>query len=127
MARFSLKSWWQARRPGPWRIGVVVAEADQIPVTMSRYEATLVAPHGLPKWLAFDCPCERGHRIMLNLDPARSPRWKVIRQRPLTLSPSIDVDSYGQRCHYVVYHGHVNWVPSYKGGKRSRCASPRTI
>lgn len=128
MAGFGLKRWWQSRHPGPWRVGVIVSEADQIPGTLRPYEAALVVSEGISKWLAFDCPCGKGHRVMLNLDAARWPRWTVFADNPLTVSPSVDMDTRDRRCHYILYYGHVNWVPSfrYRREHRSLGGSRRT-
>ena len=49
---------------------------------------------------------------MLNLDQARWPRWNVSAEAPLCLSPSVDTEANGHRCHYVIHYGHVAWVPS---------------
>lgn len=110
MARFSLRRWWQQRRPGPWYVGIVVEEADDVPESMAPHEATLVRSLGVSKWLVFSCPCGTGHRIMLNLDRARWPSWTVASEAPLTVWPSVDLRSGGRQCHYVVHRGRVNWV-----------------
>jgi hypothetical protein len=120
VARLGLKRWWQSRHPGPWRVGLVVSEADQIPTAMAAYEAVLVGCNGISKWLAFDCPCGTGHRVMLNLDRARSPHWTVFAEAPLTISPSVDMETAGRRCHYLLYYGHVNWVPHFGLGREHR-------
>jgi hypothetical protein len=111
VARFGLRRWWRRWRPGPWRVALVVAEADQIPESLGFEEAVLVKSAYGAKWLAFDCPCGRGHRVMLNLDRSRRPRWDVSAEVPLSLWPSVDMDANGRRCHYVIHHGHVTWVP----------------
>lgn len=49
---------------------------------------------------------------MLNLDPGRWPRWRVSDEAPLTLWPSVDMETNGRCCHYVIHHGHVTWVHS---------------
>ena len=120
MARLGLKRWWQSRHPGPWRVALVVSEADQIPMAMAASEAVLVASNGISKWLAFDCPCGTGHRVMLNLDRARWPHWTVFGEAPLTLSPSVDMETADRRCHYLLYYGHVNWVPAFGFGREHR-------
>jgi hypothetical protein len=109
VARFSLKRSWH-RRPGPWHVATMVSEADQIPDVLNQHEATLVRPGRVPKWLAFDCPCNRGHRILLNLDRSRWPSWTVASEAPLSVWPSIDVEIDARRCHYLVLRGHVDWV-----------------
>lgn len=123
MARFSLVDWWHRWRPGPWRVTLIVPEADQVPEALRSQEAALVrSPQG-PKWLAFDCPCGAGHRVMLNLDQARRPFWQVHAEAPLTLWPSVDMDANGRRCHYVIHRGRVSWVPS--GAKMRRLSHDR--
>lgn len=62
------------------------------------------------KWLVFDCPCDRGHRVMVNLDPDNRPRWCLTSLTPLTLNPSVDEYSEVGRCHYIVRDGRVIWV-----------------
>ena len=63
-----------------------------------------------PKWLVFDCPCRRGHRVMLNLDVGNTPRWRISQDVPLTLYPSVDERSSVGHCHYVVREGRVHWI-----------------
>jgi hypothetical protein len=65
-----------------------------------------------PKWAVLNCPCQRGHRVILDLHPKHSPRWRVIVMRDgfPTIRPSIDVHEK-IRCHYVVTGGRVWWVP----------------
>jgi hypothetical protein len=110
VARFRLTRLWRRWHRGPWRITTRVTEADQIPDVLPRHGAALVRSDRAPKWLAFDCPCETGHRIMLNLDERRWPRWAVTREAPLTVWPSVDVETDSRRCHYVLRHGRVDWI-----------------
>lgn len=62
------------------------------------------------KWLAFDCPCKEGHRVLLNLNPNVRPSWSVRARKPLTVSPSIDELRGGKRCHYFIRGGHIDWA-----------------
>ena len=89
-----------------------VDAADELPASIPRMRAVLVGPGSAPKWLAFNCPCDTGHQIMLNLDRRRSPAWTVTNTRRLTISPSIDAHGPVRRCHYFVRQGTVNWVPN---------------
>ena len=41
--------------------------------------ALVVFERSKPGWIVFDCPCVRGHRVMLNLDPERYPWWQNAR------------------------------------------------
>jgi hypothetical protein len=103
-------SWWQWLPLFRWRIVAVVESADDIPRRLPRNGAVLVGSVSHPKWIAFDCPCRTGHRIMLNTDKARSPRWTTTVNGRLTLSPSVDYHHSQQRCHYFVRNGRIQWV-----------------
>ncbi|MGI4791101.1 MAG: DUF6527 family protein [Janthinobacterium lividum] len=111
MARVSRISWWQRLPFWGWRIVTNVESADDIPSEIPRNGAVLVGPRIKPKWIAFDCPCHSGHRIMLNTDKSRLPYWKVSTSGALTIAPSIDYSNGEKRCHYFIRKGHVQWVP----------------
>ena len=97
-------------QPPRWRILVNVEQADEVPDALPERTAAFVGTTKRPKWLVFDCPCPKGHRIMLNLDLARWPRWYVTRKSPLTVSPSIDDVGDGRRCHFFLRNGALSWV-----------------
>jgi hypothetical protein len=105
-------AWWQWL-PVPWRrwrIVLCVEAGDEVPEQLPSRGAVLVAPDGRPTWLAFDCPCGTGHRIMLNLSESRRPRWTLSDHTPLTLSPSIDDVGVGRRCHFFLQRGKIQWA-----------------
>lgn len=106
--------WWQRLPFWGWRIVANVESADDIPFDIPRNGAVLVGSHIKPKWIAFDCPCHGGHRVMLNADKSRSPYWKFstrgLLTRSLTISPSIDYSDDEKRCHYFIQRGHIQWV-----------------
>jgi hypothetical protein len=105
---------WLAR-PLPtrrWRIVAQVEEADLVPDRLPRRGAVLVGPPGAPKWLALDCPCGTGHRLLVNLDSRRRPTWRLVGARPLTIRPSLDVTRDGTRCHFTITCGTVRWAVS---------------
>jgi hypothetical protein len=104
-----------------WRVAASVLAADEVPDHLPALTATLVGTQVSPKWLAFDCPCGRGHRIMLNLDPARRPVWRLAKTNPLSLQPSVDVAG-PPRCHFYLSRGRVTWIKGLRsrghGGER---------
>ena len=102
--------WWQALPHRKWRLVLLVDEADEVPERLPRRGAVLVGAAEKPKWIAFDCPCRQGHRVMLNLDLRRLPAWSLVSQRPLTRSPSID--DYAVGCHFFLRQGKIKWAPS---------------
>ena len=114
-------SWWQ-RAALPWRKWQVVLQVeagDDVPEDLPPRTAALVAPGGQPTWVVFDCPCGAGHRIMLNLNPARRPWWVLRSRVPLTIAPSIDDVGHRRRCHFFVRNGKVRWARWNEKAKRS--------
>lgn len=99
------------RHPRRWRLAGEVLAADEIPSRISARRAILVGDLATPKWLALDCPCETGHRLMLNLDPARHPAWKLLAGDPLSLHPSVDAHGGPRRCHFFIRNGKISWIP----------------
>lgn len=110
MAHITKIPWWQWLPVFGWRVVMVVDSADEIPQKLPRNSAVLVGSSTRPKWVVFDCPCRSGHRIMLNTDSARSPRWSTTVTGPLTISPSVDYNHPVRRCHYFVRNGRIEWV-----------------
>lgn len=102
--------WWQWLPIFRWRVVAVVDAADEIPARLPRNAAVLVGTRDQPKWIAFDCPCRTGHRIMLNTDRSRRPRWSTTVRGRLTVSPSIDYQERHRRCHYFITNGRTRWV-----------------
>jgi hypothetical protein len=111
--------WWNWLPSNNWRIVGTVESADDIPRHIPRNGVVLVSSNGYPKWVAFDCPCRSGHRIMLNTDRNRFPYWqsKVSRSAKLTISPSVDFHGPNQRCHYFLRLGKILWVRDLENGK----------
>lgn len=114
-----LVAWWQDGRPlierltpGPWRLEATVADMDDVPLSIRPRRAYLVATPTRRKWLVFDCPCGRGHRIALNLDRARRPVWTVrlSKRGSITLQPSVNYRHDRGVCHYVMSNGRIGWV-----------------
>ena len=110
-----LIGWWKRRSGGPWRVVGTVEEADDIPRLLPKDGAILVGSARAPKWLAFDCPCDTGHRILLNLQRARRPYWRITSVKRLTVWPSVDAKNGDRRCHFLFDRGHAVWVHEEAG------------
>jgi len=110
MTRFD----WRKYLPrGPWRVVEQVNAADEVPQVIPRNGAVLVGSRERPKWLAFDCPCSTGHRVMIALDPRQWPHWTLEGAggaSGLTLWPSIDCQTPARRCHFFMRRGRVFWI-----------------
>lgn len=105
---------------GPrWTIRGTVGAGDEIPMEIPKCAAILVSPKGRATWIAFDCPCNLGHRIMLNLDPRRYPSWRLVRKDPLTVSPSVNISASGRHCHFFLWKAQILWVRSSPQRRRS--------
>lgn len=109
---------WVPRRF--WRVVATVEAADEIPERLPAKGAVLVGPPSHPKWLAFDCPCKGGHRIMITLDRGHYPHWTITNKAKLTISPSVDFRSNDRRCHYVINGGQIVWVQNQGGRTHGR-------
>jgi hypothetical protein len=105
--------------PEEWQIVQQVEAADDIPKDIAKHGIVLVGPARKPTWMAFDCPCERGHRIMVNLDHSRWPYWKIWQRRPISISPSFDILTGDRRCHFVVQGGNVKWLVKWRIAKEN--------
>lgn len=112
MGQLGRISWWQWV-PIPWRrwrIVAAVEAADEVPINLPSRGVVLVGSPNQWKWLAFDCPCNATHRIMVPVDPRMSPRWAVIAVKPLSIAPSFDFRTATRRCHFFVTCGQTVWV-----------------
>lgn len=98
-----------------WRRYTVTARYRSpidVPDQLRRFDLTLTGTPGHPKWLIFECPCQRGHRVMLNLDTRTRPAWRLndATDPRATITPSIDQRSADGHCHYWITRGRVRWV-----------------
>jgi hypothetical protein len=94
----------------------IVDSADEIPERLPRHAAIIVGSVNRIKWLAFDCPCGAGHRVLINCDAERRPAWSVMLSSygRLSIAPSVDQVNQGRRCHYFVRNGKIIWAKDQK-------------
>jgi hypothetical protein len=109
---------WRRRRLSRPKIDRIVryTELPDLPTDLDRHALAVCGPPDAPKWAAFECPCGRGHRIVVNLRAERSPRWRLgdADGPGLSLWPSID--SHAEvRCHFWLEDGRVTWVKDRPG------------
>lgn len=103
-------SWLEWLPWRPWRVVTIVEAADEVSATLPPKCAVLVGSLEYPKWIAFDCPCRKNHRIMVSLDKRQDPHWTMKNAQRLTLTPSVDAMRGRERCHYFVRDGKVVWA-----------------
>ncbi len=112
MEKLNQIHWW-SWVPLPWKkwkVALIVHAADDIPPRLPEKYAAIVQGKAGFSWIAFYCPCKRGHRVMVNLDKSRKPYWSLLSNKPLTISPSIDDHTIDNRCHYFVRNGRIKWA-----------------
>jgi hypothetical protein len=110
MAKLRLFGWLRSLTQRRWRIVATVAHADEVPALIAHNGAVLVGTRRRAKWLAFDCPCRSGHRILLPLDSRCAPHWRLSRAGGLTLRPSIDAKGSVGQCHFFLRRGRIIWI-----------------
>jgi hypothetical protein len=97
-----------------WRVINLVEVGDQVPEHLPRKGVIFVGKPSEPSWI--DCPCDEGHRVMLNLNTRRNPSWLLKQVKPITLLPSIDQERGDKRCHYFITRGRIQWVSNNQEG-----------
>jgi len=108
-----LVDWWRRRRLTRPRLKQVAyyASRSDVPVQVPRQTLTVVGTEASPKWAIFECPCGRGHQLVVNLSPVRTPHWRLTTgRRGPSLYPSIDYEDV-HRCHFWLRGGSVEWAP----------------
>ena len=108
----ALVDWWRVL-PFPWRAWRIVgrvAAGDEVPTRLPFRGVVLVGATGGETWAAFDCACRTRHRLMVNLNAARSPFWTIESRKPLSIYPSIDSVASMGRCHFTILNGKTRWA-----------------
>ncbi|MGE5282000.1 MAG: DUF6527 family protein [Chloroflexota bacterium] len=126
MGRFRQRviDWWRRRRVTRPRIDRITRyrELPDLPVNLDRHSLAVCGPDSALKWAAFECPCGRGHRIVVSLQSTHHPRWRL---SAVDAGPSLwpSIDSHGEsRCHFWLEDGRVCWVKDHERSGRSRDA-----
>lgn len=84
------------------------ATQSEVPAQPRKRTIAVIGPRNAPKWATFECPCDRGHVISLNLSTTREPFWSID-TKTVSVSPSVD-SSEIDRCHYFIRGGGIQWV-----------------
>lgn len=113
-----LIDWWRRRRftrPRLKQVSYYTSRHD-VPESVPRHTVAVVGTEVAPKWAIFECPCGRGHQLVVNLSAMRTPCWRLTtRKRCPSLYPSIDYKN-AIRCHFWLRGGFVEWVPTRRRG-----------
>lgn len=115
MAKEKTLSWWQRLRGEVvWHVASTVATSAEIPAILPEKGAVIIGTDAKPQWLVFDCPCGKGHRITVTLNPANQRHWKVLQNKMLSVYPSIEDKTEGRHCHFLITNGNIMWISADK-------------
>jgi hypothetical protein len=110
--------WRRTRLTRPRIDRVARCEArHEVPTSIARHTLVVVGAVSSPKWAVFECPCGRGHQLMVSLVPSHPRHWSLTcaGERP-SLFPSVDFKHAHGRCHFWLTDGRVRFV---RGGARA--------
>jgi hypothetical protein len=97
-----------ARPPKVFGDVIVVKQMSAVPDALGR-NFYVVQRQSRPLWAVFDCPCNTGHVMRVNLSSDRKPYWSISRKRnTISLSPSIWLQDLCHS-HYWIQGSRVYW------------------
>src|SRR6266581_987414 len=77
--------------------------------TASNGNSIAIVIRGRPRWVVFQCPCECGEVLSINVDARAGKAWKLrLDNRLLSLRPSV-WKTAGCRSHFVLWENEV-WI-----------------
>lgn len=115
MAKNIIRRWLRRHHIYTGRITRVhyYAEHSELPDVPRVNELAIAGTLDQPKWALVDCPCGRGHTVLIPLSKTAHPHWEVTNKPGSgpSVHPSIDRNrESGMRCHYWIRDGAVIWV-----------------
>ena len=74
-------------------------------------EKTIYVVGSTPKWVVFDCPCNKDHRLKVPLMKSVSPHWRLTRHvGTISLWPSVSVADGPCESHFWLRENCVEWA-----------------
>ena len=121
-----LKRLWRKRPDKYFDQIQLVKRVSEVPDEIGR-DFYIVRRNGRDIWAVFQCPCERGHRLNINLSSQSRPYWKCKAKRgEITLSPSISL-KYECQSHFWISHSRIYWVKDFLAAKHESAFKPTTF
>jgi hypothetical protein len=89
----------------------IIIYKEYLPLQLKKNYIYIISESGCYWMAAFNCPCECGEIIKLNLLPEAYPRWKIIinNKKQLSIYPSI-WRIKGCKSHFIIKKGNVVWI-----------------
>lgn len=114
--RWGATDTWRRLRLGRPRLDVVAFYETRVdvPDELDRNVVAIVGAPERPKWAVFECPCGRGHQLLVDLQHSHKRHWQIaLGSRGPTVHPSIDSRTTF-RCHFWLGEGRVWWVRRHR-------------
>jgi hypothetical protein len=108
-----LSRWFKSQKKEPQYFARVlkVPRMSAIPADIGRNVYVVEKAHQRA-WVVFNCPCERGHRLVVNLSRNRRPCWKLsVRKGLASLWPSLWLKEQC-RSHFWIRRNRIYWAIS---------------
>jgi hypothetical protein len=65
----------------------------------------------IPKWVVFECPCHRNHRISIPLMKNVTPHWAIAHDgQTISLFPSVSVSGSNCDSHFWLRQNRIEWA-----------------
>src|SRR5882762_3120626 len=106
-----LLRWFKIQKDQPQYFDRVhtVSRMSAIPSDIAR-DIYVVEKGWRRAWAVFNCPCERGHRLVVNLSPRRNPCWRLsVRGGLASLWPSLWLKEEC-RSHFWIRRNRIYWA-----------------
>jgi hypothetical protein len=107
----ALRRWWQClqKRPDIKRV-IIVESMTDVPARLAS-NFYVVRRAGFDRRAVFNCPCNCGRRIDLNLVKSQGPNWSLaIKNGKATLNPSVWLRDEPCQSHFFIRDNKVMWV-----------------
>lgn len=119
---------WHSSSAGYLEVTFVSSMSD-VP---DHIDKTIFIVGSTPKWVIFDCPCDRGHRLSVPLMKSVSPHWRLTRHgKTISLWPSISVTDGPCDSHFWLRKNRVEWARwvdyDYRDQTKSRLRQSKSI
>lgn len=93
-------------------VGIADGQAAARALLAQHPQRFVLVVRGAPRSAIFNCPCECGDTVVINLDRAVGPAWRLrIENEGVTLMPSVFRIS-GCRSHFIIWRSTIWWCHS---------------
>jgi hypothetical protein len=107
MKKFFSKFWRRLKSTHQYSGIKFVGSLPEVPAEVGN-DIYIIESFNTAKWVVFNCPCSRGHKLTVNLMKSSYPRWTLrLSGNKVSLSPSVVVTDHPCRSHFWLKSNHV--------------------